>query len=92
MKIIDQELGGTTPLDVIITLSGQSLNTPTVPEEDEELEEDSFEDEFSSAEDEEQYWFTDEKIKIFVIENKSFRLVQQISFKIRPMYTSMFTF
>ena len=62
MKIIDQELGGTTPLDVIVTFSeAEAAPTPiTETEEDEE----SFEDEFSTLEDEEQYWFTDEKISI----------------------------
>ena len=64
MKIIDQELGGTTPLDVIITLSEANNTKPSSPDVQEEIEEDSFEDEFSSAEDEEQYWFTDEKIKV----------------------------
>jgi len=66
MKIIDQELGGTTPLDIILTLS-EGNNTAaltTVSKTETEEEEDSFEDEFSSAENEEQYWFTDEKIKI----------------------------
>lgn len=64
MKIIDQELGGTTPLDIIITLSEENSTLSSLPAVQEELEEDSFEDEFSSAEDEEQYWFTDEKIKL----------------------------
>ena len=65
MKIIDQELGGTTPLDVILTLSDEnSTVTNTTAEENRDAFLDSFEDEFSTAEDEDQYWFTDEKIKI----------------------------
>ena len=64
MKIIDQELGGTTPLDIILTLSEGNNTSASLSVVQEEIEEDSFEDEFSSAEDEEQYWFTDEKIKI----------------------------
>ncbi len=66
MKIIDQELGGTTPLDVIITLSEENSTKSPIPatlelaEEDEE----SFEDEFNSVEDPDLYWFTDEKIAI----------------------------
>jgi len=59
MKIIDQELGGTTPLDVIVTFKKEE----TLSGADEE-DEDSFEDEFNSIKDEEQYWFTDEKIAI----------------------------
>ena len=58
MKIIDQELGGTTPLDVVLTFIEESNSEVT------ENEEDSFEDEFNTIEDEEQYWFTDEKIAI----------------------------
>ena len=58
MKIIDQELGGTTPLDVVLTFKEENSN------EVNDEEEDSFEDEFNTIEDEEQYWFTDEKIAI----------------------------
>ena len=66
MKIIDHELGGTTPLDIIITLSdtNSTLSSITTTQADTEEDADSFEDEFNTAEDEEQYWFTDEKIKI----------------------------
>jgi len=65
MKIIDQELGGTTPLDVILTLSADNTPVSPMPETEEEMdEEDSFEDEFNDVENQEQYWFTDEKIKI----------------------------
>ena len=66
MKIIDQELGGTTPLDVILTLSDEnSTFSPTdATQEDTNEEADSFEDEFSLVENQDQYWFTDEKIKI----------------------------
>lgn len=59
MKIIDQELGGTTPLDVILTFT-ESNNTTGPLEEDE----DSFEDEFNELENKDQYWFTDEKLNI----------------------------
>jgi len=58
MKVIDQELGGITPLDVILTFKDEPVIV------DETLEEDSFEDEFNTLEDHEQYWFTDEKIAI----------------------------
>ena len=62
MKTIDQELGGTTPLDVILTFSDKK--PLSVPVAETEEDEDSFEDEFNTIEDEEQYWFTDEKITI----------------------------
>ncbi len=60
MKIIDQELGGTTPLDVILTFSSDENDIIISVEE----EEDSFENEFNSLENNEQYWFTDEKLAI----------------------------
>ena len=60
MKIIDQELGGTTPLDVVLTFKGDTLSMDPSTKD----EEDSFEDEFESEADQEQYWFTDEKIAI----------------------------
>ena len=66
MTIIDQELGGTTPLDVILTLSDENstLSSTAVTHENTDTEADSFEEEFSSVENQDQYWFTDEKIKI----------------------------
>ena len=61
MKIIDQELGGTTPLDIILTFAEDNgTEAPVVAEE----EEDSFENEFNDLENEDQYWFTDEKLNI----------------------------
>jgi len=64
MKLIDQKLGGTTPLDVIITFKDNSdeiENIQVTTEEDEEL--DDFEDEFDTTEeDKKQYWFTPAKI------------------------------
>lgn len=64
MKVIDQELGGTTPLDVVLTFKGNDVPIVTNDTEVIEEEEDSFEDEFMAEEDEDQYWFTDEKIAI----------------------------
>jgi len=66
MKIIDQELGGTTPLDVILTLSDKNstVSSSATLQEKTDEEADSFEEEFSTVEDQEQYWFTDEKIKL----------------------------
>ncbi|MGB5505133.1 MAG: MMPL family transporter [Sulfurovum sp.] len=66
MKIIDQELGGTTPLDVIVTLSEVNSTLAHIPSTQENMEEDedSFENEFDNTKDQDQYWFTDEKIAI----------------------------
>ena len=75
MKLIDQKLGGTTPLDVVITFKENSDEVKSIDiiasddEEDEEL--DSFEDEFeTSKEDQKQYWFTKSKMdKIKLVHN-----------------------
>ncbi|MEA1879898.1 MAG: MMPL family transporter [Campylobacterota bacterium] len=61
MKIIDQELGGTTPLDVILTFKEDDIEVELT---EEDSFEDSFEAEFSNTENEDQYWFTDEKIAL----------------------------
>jgi len=66
MKIIDQELGGTTPLDVILTLSDKNntFSSITTAQEGTGEEANSFEDEFNTVENQDQYWFTDEKLKL----------------------------
>lgn len=63
MEVIDRQLGGTTPLDV-------TIDFPKIEEEvsAEELEEgneffDEFEDEFAASENEDQYWFTSDKME-----------------------------
>lgn len=66
MKIIDQELGGTTPLDVILTFRDDEKCPPTIQTDsiNQQEDEDAFEDEFNDEANQEQYWFTDEKITI----------------------------
>jgi predicted RND superfamily exporter protein len=64
MKLIDEELGGTTPLEVI-------LKFPTTENEEASTEDDEFED-WGDEEDEndEKYWFTKDKIdKIASVHN-----------------------
>ena len=56
MKIIDQRLGGTTPLDVIV-----HFNEPKEKIDTEKLDE--FEAEFEAEKNENQYWFTPAKIE-----------------------------
>jgi predicted RND superfamily exporter protein len=60
MKIIDQELGGTTPLDVVLTFKNQTDDT----ENSDDTSQDEFADEFADESNDAQYWFTDEKINI----------------------------
>ena len=56
MKVIDEKLGGTTPLDVILTFKENKVEVSTSTDEDE------FEDEFTENENDAQYWFTKEKM------------------------------
>ncbi|TNF44581.1 MAG: RND family transporter [Epsilonproteobacteria bacterium] len=80
MKVIDQELGGTTPLDVIVTLSDKyDTVSPTLTEqEDTDEYEESFEDEFNNVEDQDLYWFTNEKIAIIRYVHDYLNYVAQI--------------
>ncbi|HEY9190038.1 MAG TPA: MMPL family transporter [Sulfurovum sp.] len=80
MKIIDQELGGTTPLDVILTLPDTNSTLPHTAATENNTEEllDSFEDEFSASEDQDQYWFTDEKINLIKKVHNYLTRIEQI--------------
>ncbi|MGD8645810.1 MAG: MMPL family transporter [Desulfobacterales bacterium] len=73
LKIIDQKLGGTSPLDVIIDLEDPERSSQVIApgidskSDDEFAEfEDEFAefDEFDSTEDDESYWFTVEKMAL----------------------------
>ncbi|MHC4531063.1 MAG: efflux RND transporter permease subunit, partial [Planctomycetota bacterium] len=63
MKIIDQRLGGTTPLDVIVEFGGPdaqpAVTEPAAAESDDIFDE--FE-EFDEAATDEKYWFTSDKM------------------------------
>ncbi len=69
MKVIDQQLGGTTTLDVVLDFEGEDESallseveiTENAAEEEDEF--DSFEEEFAETEGEAQYWFTTDKMK-----------------------------
>ncbi|CAA6810776.1 MAG: Unknown protein [uncultured Sulfurovum sp.] len=64
MKVIDEDLGGTTPLDVILTFK----DIDSIATDNEEVDE--FEDEFNEDANSEQYWFTKEKMdKILEVHN-----------------------
>ena len=64
MKIIDQQLGGTTPLDVVIDLPVEEVEIAAASNaaiEDED-EFDEFEEEFEKEKSAAQYWFTADKL------------------------------
>ncbi|MFC1605107.1 RND family transporter [Planctomycetota bacterium] len=66
MKVIDERLGGTTPLDVIIEFDGPEVPVtaaePVVAESDVEFDEFDDFDEFEEDGTGEKYWFTSEKM------------------------------
>jgi len=61
MKIIDQKLGGTTPLVVIYDFEKSIVVTEEVTAEDDEF--DDFEEEFAETENDAKYWFTPVKMQ-----------------------------
>lgn len=66
MAVIDKKLGGTTPLDIILTFKEDSDEITSIDiADDEEFDElDGFSDEFAQTdEDKEQYWFTSIKMQ-----------------------------
>jgi predicted RND superfamily exporter protein len=64
MKVIDQDLGGTTPLDVIIELDEPEALAQKVAPETDAQNGDEFDDfdEFDEAQDKDKYWFTSDKM------------------------------
>ena len=68
MKVIDQEMGGTTPLDVIIKLKGTKESTSPAAGGSEVPLDEEFKkfDEFDKAEEDDKYWFTPEKMALAV--------------------------
>ena len=70
MKVIDQQLGGTTPLDLVVDLELTEDAAPQAEQEvkaeaelEDEEEFDAFEEEFEETANEAQYWFTAEKME-----------------------------
>jgi len=64
MEIIDQKLGGTTPLDIIIDFKQMEETTSVAQAGEDETFLDSFEEEFLENKDNPEYWFTPDKMEI----------------------------
>jgi len=66
MKVIDQNLGGTTPLDVIIQIDATEASASKVATGTDAHSENEFDefDEFEKAKDDGKYWFTSEKMAL----------------------------
>lgn len=60
MKVIDTKLGGTTPLDIIVTFNTK----PSIKNDKSQNDNDEFDDEFSenANDDNDYYWFTNDKL------------------------------
>lgn len=64
MKVIDQQLGGTTPLDVILEFDAPEEPLAEVMVEATGTDEfDEFEEEFEASKGEDKYWFTSSKME-----------------------------
>ena len=65
LKVIDEKLGGTTPLDVIVEIDGREISAAMAAAKTEEPGDEEFEefDEFEEAYDE-KYWFTADRMAL----------------------------
>lgn len=68
MKVIDESLGGTTPLDVVIKFKDEKIEEISVEASGEEEADDfdDFEDEFEQSANDEQYWFSSDKMQTII--------------------------
>ena len=66
MKVIDEKLGGTTPMDIIIDVLEPKTNEPQAETAAPAASDDEFKEfnEFDKKEDDEKYWFTAEKMAL----------------------------
>lgn len=67
LKLIDEKLGGTTPLDILVRFPGEEdMQEEDVLEEDGESEEDDFDFDFGAVArgNPEDYWFTPHKVDV----------------------------
>ncbi|MCJ7542447.1 MAG: MMPL family transporter [Desulfobacterales bacterium] len=64
MKVIDQNLGGTTPFDVIIDFDKDEASEPAIPSETDKKNDNIFNefDEFDAAANKDKYWFTSHRM------------------------------
>ena len=71
MKLIDEELGGTTPLDIILTFNTNDESFISIDDEEEIIDDSEFEDEFLDEDifssDTSDIWFTENKIEMISI-------------------------
>ncbi len=83
MKVIDQKLGGTTPLDIIVNFNKKEKETETSNKDDILA---SFEDEFNQENNSEQYWFTQHRINIITNIHNYLETIPQVG-KVQSLAT-----
>lgn len=76
MKVIDESLGGTTPLDVIIKFKEDKTEIEVKSDENSVF--DDFEAEFVINKDDKQYWFTQDKMQIITKVHNYLETIPQI--------------
>lgn len=76
MKKIDESLGGTTPLEIVVRFPKTEDNLTKNENIDNTL--DSFEDEFLASKDSEQYWFTEAKMQKILEIHEYLKSIPQI--------------
>lgn len=64
MKVIDENLGGTSPLDIIVKFKDDEKTVVTKNENQDEY--DDFENEFIEKNDDKQYWFSQDKMDTII--------------------------
>ncbi len=64
LKTIDQKLGGTTPLDVVVTFKKEQSSKPDVSKQDSPSDDsfDDFDSEYTQDANDPEYWFTPSKL------------------------------
>ncbi|RXJ78483.1 hypothetical protein CRV03_00185 [Arcobacter sp. F155] len=84
MKVIDESLGGTTPLDVVITFKEEEKQEVKVSKDSFGF--DSFEDEFAIDKSSEEYWFTRDKLNVILRVHNYLESIEEIG-KVQSLAT-----
>jgi len=86
MEVIDNKLGGTTPLDIILTFNSKEKKSIKVKNNDEEDDFSSFEEEFAKSQNNPEYWFTKDKMNIILRVHNYLESIPQIG-KVQSLAT-----
>ncbi len=87
MKVIDQKLGGTTPLDIIINFNETKKEENSKKTSSDDILA-SFEDEFNQTENNEQYWFTEHRMNMITKVHDYLESIPQVG-KVQSLATML---